>query len=760
MKTTVSCSASSLLTLIVALNLPLTGHAGVPGSVDHSFQSGLSTYGLPFTTEQLVKAVQRQADGKVLVGGELHHPDRTKPSHFYRLNANGSVDTAFNRGGAGVNGDVRAIIVLGDGKILIGGSFTSYNGVACNRIARLNANGSLDATLIRGAGALDGSINTIVRLSTGKFLVGGSFTGFGGRITAGLVRMHPDGSVDESFNPGGRGFDGAVNVIKLLRDGNLLVGGSFTGINGYRRERVAKMSAEGALIFHQFLTAPGANGIVRALLELPDGKVLIGGDFTSYMKSKRPYLTCVDATGFPVEMAELANFDAGVLNLVTQTDGRILVSGNFARVGSLMAPGLARLTSTGAKDSFQAPLSLPPGLAAMSLQPDGRILIGGLFDRLDSINSPFVARLENAIPRAGATFNGIATSSLMNNHLGGRLSFVLTNTGSFTGRYTSGTTNVSLTGTMSDSESPSWRGSIPRTGGEVLTFDLIRGRDTAGTEMIIGTVSSSTSVGAASIVTHLAHYDATYLRATHLSGLHTALLTQGRTPDAALPNGHSYMTQTIATAGTVAVTASLGDGTIVTASSTLNASDHCLLYMPFATNRASLCGQIEFLGHDLSENVTGNLRWRKPSTVATGADNGLEINDIYQVHGSDYQTTLGYGISPVSASTSAQFVLSGGHLGHVLTQGVSLRNNRSLAIGTSTSELRLTTLAATASTGAISGSCTVPMPDGRGGLANRTGTIRGVFVQGLNQGVGRVSIAGSTATNVRSSAFTIGVMGE
>ncbi len=745
-----------MLTLIVAISLPLTGRAGLPGSVDHSFQSGLATYGLPFTTEQMVQTVQRQADGKVLVGGELYHPDRTKPSHLYRLNANGSVDTTFNRSGVGANGSVHAIVVLGDGKILIGGSFTSYNGVACNRIARLNANGSLDTTLAPTTGARDGYISSIVRLSTGKFLVGGNFTNFDGLATAGLVRMHPTGSVDDSFNRGGCGFNDTVRVIKLLRDGNVLVGGDFTLINGYRRERIAKMSAEGALIFTQFLTAPGANGSVRALHELPDGRVLIGGDFTRYMQSTRPYLACLDATGFPAVMMDLAMVNSGVRHLQAQSDGRILVAGNFSRVGDVTAHGLVRLTTTGAKDSFQAPASLETGVSALSLQPDGRILIGGLFERLDSVNTPFVARLESAMPTGGASFNGIATASPFNNHLGGSVSIVLTNSGSFSGRFISGTTNVPFTGIMPDNSSPRWTGSVTRSTGEVLTFDLTRGRDVAGTDMIIGTVASSSFTGGSSIIMKAAYYDATHLRATHITGLHTAILMPSGTTETRLPEGCSYLTQTIAASGTVAITATLADGSVVTGSTALDATDTCMIYMPFGTNRASLCGEFKFLGHDLDENVTGLLHWRKPAAVTTTIDNGMEINAYYEVHGSDYQTSSGFGLSPSGPSVAGTFAMQGGHVG-LMTQNIAVRNNSSLAIGTRVGELRLDSLSGTASTGAISGTCTVPVLDSAGRLVNRTGTIRGVFVQGLNRGFGRVSLAGSTTTNVRSSAFEISV---
>jgi hypothetical protein len=239
-------------------------------------------------------------------------------------------------------------------------------------------------------------------------------------------------------------------------------------------------------------------------------------------------------------------------------------------------------------------------------------------------------------------------------------------------------------------------------------------------------------------------------------GLHNSTLKASRSPEGALPNGVSFMTQQVASNGVVTVTARMADGTTATATGILDASDHCQLYIPLATNRASLCGEISFLGHDLAENVIGSLRWRKPATVTTTTDNGLEINDIYDVNGSDYQPTSGFGLSPVGPTTAGTFAMAGGHV-ELLTQNITVRSNTSLVIGTQVSDLRLVTLTGTASTGAISGTCTVAMLDSSGRLVNRTGTIRGVFVQGTNSGIGWISIAGATPSAVRSSAFGISI---
>ena len=85
-----------------------------------------------------------------------------------------------------------------DGKILVGGNFTSFDGVAINRIARLNTDGSVDAGFNPGSGA-DGEIRDILALPDGGILVAGAFTTYDGAARNGLVRLLPDGSRDPAF---------------------------------------------------------------------------------------------------------------------------------------------------------------------------------------------------------------------------------------------------------------------------------------------------------------------------------------------------------------------------------------------------------------------------------------------------------------------------------------------------------------------------------------------------------------------------------
>ncbi len=77
-----------------------------------------------------------QSDGKILFGGSFTAYNGTTANRLIRLNPNGSVDTTFNTG-TGFNSTIYTTSIQSDGKIIVGGQFTSYNGTTANRIVRL-----------------------------------------------------------------------------------------------------------------------------------------------------------------------------------------------------------------------------------------------------------------------------------------------------------------------------------------------------------------------------------------------------------------------------------------------------------------------------------------------------------------------------------------------------------------------------------------------------------------------------------------------
>ena len=196
-----------------------------------------------------------QPDGQILVAGAFTGlgggTGSTLRNRIGQLHPDGSLDTTFD---SGANGSVFAMAVQPDGKILVGGGFTALGGTAPtvrNRIGRLHPDGSVDTTFNPGANSL---VYALALQPDGKILVGGVFTMLGGGGTGTTVRNHigrlnPDGSLDTTFNPGA---DLGVLALKLLPDGKILVGGNFSTLGGGGtgttvRNRIGRLNANGSL---------------------------------------------------------------------------------------------------------------------------------------------------------------------------------------------------------------------------------------------------------------------------------------------------------------------------------------------------------------------------------------------------------------------------------------------------------------------------------------------------------------------------------
>jgi len=229
-----------------------------------------------------VQTIALQPDGKILVGGGFTEFDGNAANYLVRLNADGSRDTGFDIG-TGFNGGVLSIALQPDGKILVGGQFTSFDGNAANRLVRLNADGSIDTGFGIGDG-FSGTVRSIALQPDGRILVGGGFTGFDGNTTNGMARLNADGTLDSGFDMS-NGFTGSKGVgviisIALQPDGKILVGGEFTGFDGNTVNKMARLNADGTLD-SGFDMSTGFNSDVFSIALQPDGKILAGGQFTS-----------------------------------------------------------------------------------------------------------------------------------------------------------------------------------------------------------------------------------------------------------------------------------------------------------------------------------------------------------------------------------------------------------------------------------------------------------------------------------------------
>ena len=330
-----------------------------------------------------VHALAVQPDGKVLVGGWFTSISNVVRPRLARLHPSGALDSAFNAV-VSQDGAVNAIAIQDDGKIVIGGTFTSVGGLTRVRIARLTADGLPDAAFNHLA---DNSITCLAIQPDGRILLGGWFTNVAGMRQPRLARLNTDGTPDGTFAPA---FDSGVYTIALQTDGRIVVGGDFDIVNGQTRNGIARLNADGTL---DTGFDPGASGSVYAIAIDPAGNILVGGSFFTLGGQSRIHLGRLLPNG-TVDPAFNPVASYSVSTIALQTDGRILVGGNFDTLGGEARNRIGRLHHDGTIDSTFNP-GASHGVLALALQVDGSILAGGGFTDIGGVARRALARIRN-----------------------------------------------------------------------------------------------------------------------------------------------------------------------------------------------------------------------------------------------------------------------------------------------------------------------------------------------------------------------------
>ncbi len=358
-----------------------------------------------------------QPDGKVILIGEFSSVLGVARNNIARLNADDTLDLGFD---PNADGEVRAAAVQADGKIVIGGVFTTLqpNGAGAattrNFVARLNPDGSLDAGFDPNP---DAAVTSLALQADGRVLVSGQFTAVqpNGAATPTtrnrVARFQPDGTLDAVFNPNA---NGTVLGLTVQGDGKVLLGGQFTTIqpNGApsvtARSRAARVNADGSL---DATFDPVANSDVFGFLEQADGKVLLYGLFTVL----QPNGATTPATRNRIARLNVdgtldAGFDPNASNavrsLALQADGKVLLGGQFTTLqpnGAVAATTRSRLARVNPDGTLDAGFDPAPGtqVNGVVLQADGRVLVMGNFGQLQPNGAPAptnrsrLARLQN-----------------------------------------------------------------------------------------------------------------------------------------------------------------------------------------------------------------------------------------------------------------------------------------------------------------------------------------------------------------------------
>lgn len=314
-------------------------------------------------------------------------------SNLTRLNANGTIDTMgihpfrrpdqsdtikyYPRFNGGFDGGVRHIYPQEDNKIVANGQFRYYisrqygkpnkletrdsvilDSVEVRQIARLHPDGRLDSSFRFDPNTQrflpGGNGNAEIRMHTegpqrGKFVVWGNFTQFDGRPAGRILRLNNDGTIDDTFNPGGTGADLTISTVFYNPvNRKYILAGQFRRYNGQPAEHLAVLNEDGTL--DETFSAKSFNGKFPAFAkQLSDGKIIVSGDFITYNGVARNGFMVLDETGNLLSGYNATGTFRGYITDVIETtaqDGRraLLIHGGFSLFNGEEANNYIRVT--------------------------------------------------------------------------------------------------------------------------------------------------------------------------------------------------------------------------------------------------------------------------------------------------------------------------------------------------------------------------------------------------------------------------------
>ena len=345
-----------------------------------------------------------QPDGKIVVAGTFRTFGGQTVGGLVRLNADGTLDQPFLAAlGTGLAGSTfgTKLALQADGKLLLGGAFTSVAGQPRRALARLNVDGSLDASFAPTV-LSTAQVGALVVQPDGKLVVG---TVNGTRLATGgafVVRLTSTGAVDASFAaPVAQSVFatyGHNHSMVLLSNGSLLfaVGNGTLG-----QTRIVRLTSSGALD-NTWNTVPyGEYAYFTALAPLPNGQVLAAGAPVrmASLTSVPVGVSLLNADGtynpsFVPQLRAVGN----VQDVALQPDGKMIIIGDFTDVNGLTAQNLARLNADGSPDPTFNNLPLQGGTngsieRSVLLLPNGKMLISGDFTYFGTTPLTGIARL-------------------------------------------------------------------------------------------------------------------------------------------------------------------------------------------------------------------------------------------------------------------------------------------------------------------------------------------------------------------------------
>lgn len=310
------------------------------------------------------------------------------------------------------------VLPLSDGKVLFFGSLHNPLHTVFSGVVRLHADGSWDDTF-------DGpdfdqdyylKIRAAVELPDGKYLVGGQFTDFSsGANQLGIIRLNNDGSQDMSFDAGFE-FNPTINAIAVQPDGKILIAGNYSSVS--HGTGITRLLPDGTV--DDTFDADQAPTTIHDIKVLPSGKILVAGRFSSWSGG----LAVLNPDGSRDQTFVHSGyvFSSNIFDNIhprtaIQPDGKIVVAG-------LQTSSIVKIMRYNADLTVDADFHVannaqingvyPTGVA---IQNDGKIIVTGYFlnsyDGVSSVSGVMRLNADGTLDDTFDTANGFGNAPLV-----------------------------------------------------------------------------------------------------------------------------------------------------------------------------------------------------------------------------------------------------------------------------------------------------------------------------------------------------------
>jgi uncharacterized delta-60 repeat protein len=334
-----------------------------------------------------VYASEIQSDGKILSGGTFLELNGVSRNGIARLNPNGTVDLSFQPGSGLDGGTAKCIAIQNDGKILVGGSFTSYNNVNSPNLVRLNSDGSIDPSFSIGLGFQDStgtaslSVWSIKIQSNGQILVGGNFNMYNGTPVCQIIRLNSDGSLDSNFNSVSLSVSFGFPYIKDIlnqSDGKILLAGRFEEYNGVSRNNIVRLNNNGSIDL-SFNPGTGFDNVTQSIDILTNGEIFVGGGFSSFNGVQKNSVCKLNPNGSLDNTFDLIDGFSSLKKLKLTQNNKLFIAGGWNGNNALNST-LQRYNLDGSLDTLYYNYGAYWGqILTLNILNNNQIIVGGGF---------------------------------------------------------------------------------------------------------------------------------------------------------------------------------------------------------------------------------------------------------------------------------------------------------------------------------------------------------------------------------------------